>query len=182
MQLQFFSSWCLWQWHLLPPLTELAGGLQPAAQSPEPESRAADTTSWTVNLAGTRTATAGGSAARSPPMCRGVSETLTAPHTHTHTWNSNQLTGSVIYLELYSIYEHQLINSDRLVTIGHDGLYDCRAGGEAVLPVVTSGTVVAHKHTPLQCRHQPTPLPYNTYRTTDKRQLHHCYFAISRNM
>lgn len=65
----------------LPPLTEPAGGLQPAAGSPEPGSREAGVASGTVNPTVARTATAGGSAARLPPTCQEVSETLTAPDT-----------------------------------------------------------------------------------------------------
>lgn len=48
----------------LPPLREPTGGLQPAAESPEPGSREADTASGTVNPTDTHTATEGGSAAR----------------------------------------------------------------------------------------------------------------------
>lgn len=46
----------------------------------------------------------------------------------------------------------------RIVTVCHDCLYEPRAASEAALPVLTSGTVVADKHTPLQSRHKPTPL------------------------
>ena len=132
---------------LLPPLIEPTGGLQPAAGSPQPGSRGADTASRTVNPTDTRTATGGGSAARSPPMCPEVSETL-----------SNRYTVQVESVLSSTEHQHQRIHSDRLVTVCHDGSYESRAGGETVLPVLTSGTVVTHKHTPLQGRHQPTPL------------------------
>lgn len=42
--------------------------------------------------------------------------------------------------------------------VRHDGPHEPRADREAALPVVTSGTVVADKHAPLQRRHEPTPL------------------------
>ncbi len=119
----------------LPPLTEPAGGLQPAAESPEPGSRAADTASETVNPTDTHTATVEGSAAHSPPMCQEVSETLTAPDTQFKFKSAHGICAC-----LYS---------DRL-TVCHDGSCESRAVGETVLPVVTSGIVVTHKHTPLQ--------------------------------
>lgn len=53
--------------------------------------------------------------------------------------------------------QHQLLYSDRL-TVCHNGSCESRAGGETVLPVVSSGIVVTHKHTPLQWGHQPSPL------------------------
>lgn len=46
----------------------------------------------------------------------------------------------------------------KLVTVRHDSPHEPRADSEAALPVVTSGTVVANKHTPLHRRHEPTPL------------------------
>lgn len=52
----------------------------------------------------------------------------------------------------------QYIDISWSLTVCHDGLYESRAAGEAVLPVVTSGVVVTHEHAPLQRRHQPTPL------------------------
>lgn len=61
--------------YTISPLIEPAGGRQPAAESPEPGSRGADTASGTVTPTDTHTTTAGGSAARSPPMCQAVSET-----------------------------------------------------------------------------------------------------------
>lgn len=65
----------------VPPLTEPGGGLQPAAASPQPGSRGADAASESVNPCGPHKATGGGSAARSPPTCQEVFETLTIAQT-----------------------------------------------------------------------------------------------------
>lgn len=132
---------------LLPPLREPAGGPQPAAGSPGPGPRQAGTASGTANPADTHTATVGGRAARSPPKCPEESKGLTAPNKQC-SWPLGMAWKCTTY-----VYECHVP-----VTVGHDGLYESRAAGEAVLPVGTSGAVVADKHAPLHCWHQPTPL------------------------
>lgn len=126
----------------VPQLTEPAGGLQLAAKHPQPGSTEAAPASGTALPTDMHTATRGGRAGRSPSKRPEVSETLAAKR----------------FMQSAAAHRRQLKHRGGGSTVRHDGPYEARAPAEAVLPLLPTAAVVTHKHTPLQGRHQPTPL------------------------